>query len=341
MMNVPRQILRSTTRLASKLRSSQSDTIHGCCKLYYHTKYVFHIPPPDVFVSKAHKYRGTQNKLFESKQVQEILTRLTGVDLDKVLQKRRQDTLNLPKYSVATEIDMVKEEKIAHTVASKRLKMPPIREVRSPIDIVISEDPYLISFDDDGADYVFTDISTSVDNDTRSINVRENATGVLREADWELRDHINALYWPKKTQRLVEAPPLLQEDNLQFMFTTERHAEVLDLIYVQFELDAPELRQFLHRVYEDLSSRGKFDILASTRFYGGMVFYFVSNERTIELLDYFCVNDRTDAAADVVRLHSLVHTDFKCNKKASNESLINEFKKFYRLSEKAEDSGWS
>merc|ERR1711962_821001 len=118
-------------------------------------------------------YRGNQNKLFESKQVQEILTRLTGVDLDKVLQKRRQDTLNLPKYSVATEIDMVKEEKIAHTVASKRLKMPPIREVRSPIDIVISEDPYLISFDDDGADYVFTDISTSVDNDTRSINVRE------------------------------------------------------------------------------------------------------------------------------------------------------------------------
>merc|ERR1712002_891797 len=113
------------------------------------------------------------------------------------------------------------------------------------------------------------------------------------------------------------------------MLTMERHEEVLDFLYIQFEIDAPLFSPILHRVYEDLAEKQRFDILASTRYYGGMMFYFVANNKTTVLLDYFLLGERVNAAADVVRLHSLVHTDFECDISASDESVVDNFLKFY------------
>ena len=45
--------------------------------------------------------------------------------------------------------------------ALKRLEMPGVMTKRKPIEFVHSEDSLLKDHDEDGADYVFTDISTS------------------------------------------------------------------------------------------------------------------------------------------------------------------------------------
>ena len=45
--------------------------------------------------------------------------------------------------------------------ALKRLEMPKVMTKRKPIEFVHSEDSLLKDHDEDGADYVFTDISTS------------------------------------------------------------------------------------------------------------------------------------------------------------------------------------
>jgi len=189
----------------------------------------------------------------------------------------------------------------------------------------------LIDFDDDASDIVFTDISDSVTNDNRMILKRENATGILREVDWDVRDRINFTYWPKPQQLYTKPPMLEDENNLQLMFDELRHKEVVDFIYHQYSEDSLDLQQPLHLVYEDLAERNAFEVLESTRYYPGMIFYFVSNNRTSLLLEYFESRGMKESMVDVVRLHSLLHDEFKLDNDAnvSAENMLKTFKTFY------------
>lgn len=263
-----------------------------------------------MFESTAHTYRGARNELFDSDEVQTILKRLTGCDLDKVFKKRLTEGLQEPTYILANQDELAEQDAKTLQNAQERLKMPPLRGVRTTIDVVLDEDEGLINFDDHGANYVFTDISDSVDDYSRAIIVREDATGVLREADWDVRDRINTLYWPPTGyEKMLEKPPLLNDENLDYILSNDRHEEILDLMYTQFEEDSSELTPVVERVYNDLAERKNFDLLTSTRYYGGMVFYLIANKRTSELVEYYNDNERADDVAEVVKLHALVHKE--------------------------------
>jgi len=281
-------------------------SLQSYCTVPYPTQQVS--SSRDVFVSKAHSHRGARDEGFHSDAVQTILKRLTGCDMDKIFKKRLVEKLDTPKYTVATEEELVAQEEKSVAAAQERLEMPTLRGMREPIDIILDEDHGLIDFDEHGADFVFTDISDSVDDYNRAIIVRENRTGILREADWDLREKINNLYWsPMGFEKLIEKPPLLEEENLNFILKHDRHEEILDFIYTHFEEDSEDAITLLHKVYDNLGLTNNFELLLSTRYYGGLMYYFVSSGRTSELIEYFDEKERTDDAEDIEKLHMLVH----------------------------------
>ena len=68
---------------------------------------------------------------------------------------------NLFKFIVKNLKIVFKAEQGNMEEALKRLEMPEVMTKRKPIEFVHSEDSLLKDHDEDGADYVFTDISTS------------------------------------------------------------------------------------------------------------------------------------------------------------------------------------
>ena len=47
--------------------------------------------------------------------------------------------------------------------------MPDVYGLRKPINVVLSEDPEIVGHDEDGSDYIFTDISMSKNSRVRII----------------------------------------------------------------------------------------------------------------------------------------------------------------------------
>ena len=71
--------------------------------------------------------------------------------------------------------------------ALKRLEMPEVMTKRKPIEFVHSEDALLIDHDEDGADYVFTDISTS-----KNMRVSNNNIDILMNFNEKLGQMLQA-----------------------------------------------------------------------------------------------------------------------------------------------------
>lgn len=286
--------------------------------------------PEDTLKSKINEFSGIKSTVFETEPVQTIIKRMTTIDLDKVFAGRKEE-LSKPSYSLLSSEELKEEEAKIHMEAEKRLKMPEVRSLRSPINVEISQDPELIHTDDDSSKFVFTDISPSETFRTRAVIIRENDTGVLREANWDERDRMEFLYWPKEGQ-MYELAPMLQDEHLPYSFNQLQHGHVLDFINIQCEPDSPDYIRVTHSVYEDIAKREAFDVLKSTRYYGGMIFYFVNNRKTTEIFGSFIRNGLYDDAADIVRLHSLIHNDsqFQDN---DNASIIQEYVKKNKLND--------
>ena len=64
----------------------------------------------DVFTSKASQFSGEKSELFENENVQSILKRLTGLNLDIVF-KSRKENLKKPVYKVLNEDELKKVSK--------------------------------------------------------------------------------------------------------------------------------------------------------------------------------------------------------------------------------------
>lgn len=263
--------------------------------------------PPDVLMSKANDFSGKKSIVFENNEVQDILNKLTGLNLEKVFETRKENLKN-PVYKVLDEQELQQDEESVVQKAERLLKMPPVMARRKPIKVVLSEDPETINHDEDGANVVFTDISPSKDSRTRAVLVRENDTGVLREGTWDERDRMQFIYWPKEGQH-HEIVPMLQDEHLPRVFDQLRHKDILDFINIQCEPDAPDYLRVHECVYDDLEQRQMYHLLDSTRHYGGMVFYYVTRKKTNTLLGYYIRQNRISDGVDLIKLHLLVNAD--------------------------------
>uniref|UniRef100_A0A4W5P9J8 Mitochondrial ribosomal protein S22 n=1 Tax=Hucho hucho TaxID=62062 RepID=A0A4W5P9J8_9TELE len=191
---------------------------------------------------------------FMDAEVQDILTRITGLDLEKVFRPIKQE-LKPPTYKLMTDAQLKEVTQSAREQAQRLLKMPPVLPERKPINDVLSEDKILEGMDT--AKYVFTDITFNIPHRERFIVIRE-PTGTLRKASWEERQ---------------DPHPVFKEENLKVVFVQDHHEDVLDLCQVQFELDSSEYIRVHAATYEDLEKMRKYDLLRSTRPIGGLVWY--------------------------------------------------------------------
>jgi len=262
---------------------------------------------------------------------------MTGLNLNKIYTPRKEALQN-PIYKVMEkeEYEMTEKERIEE--GQRRLQMPDLMTRRKPINFVHSQDEQLINHDEDGSDFVFTDISASKNLRSRSIFVRENDTGVLREASWEERDRMQFMYWPKEGQH-HEIVEMLQDQHLPRVFDQLRHVDVLDFINIQCEPDSPDFIRVHERVYEDLDQRQEYDNLHSTRHFGGMVHHYVSKDKTTKFFSHLVRNGRTEDAMDLLNLYKIINPDSEFSiesKELGDEDLLKYYVQFHGLHEISE-----
>jgi small subunit ribosomal protein S22 len=183
--------------------------------------------------------------------------------------------------------------------------MPPVLDVREPIERVISVDEQLQDYDSHR--HVFVDISISASNKDRYIVVRE-VDGALREATWDERDRMNQIYYPK-TGRKLNMPRMLTGDYLPDVLKNKRHLDVLDLCNVQCEADSPQYIEIHKTVYDDIIENNLYDLLHSTRHFGGLVWYIVRTKKVQGFVENLLKRDMLEDLIAFVDLYHLAYPD--------------------------------
>lgn len=251
---------------------------------------------------------------FTDTAVQEILTKITGLDLQKVFRPIKQE-LKPPSYKLMTTEELEQAVESAKDHGKKMLQMPPVLPERKPIDNILSEDSILDGMDT--AKFVFTDITYNIPHRERFIVVRE-PNGTLRKANWDERDRLIQIYFPKEGRKIT--PPLVfKEQNLKMVFSQDRHEDVLDLCLVQFEPDSAEYIRVHTTTYEDLEKRAKYELLRSTRHFGGLVWYLVNARRVDGLIVDTLKKELLQDAVSLVSLFHLVHPHSESAQEASSQ----------------------
>ncbi|XP_041664469.1 28S ribosomal protein S22, mitochondrial [Cheilinus undulatus] len=251
---------------------------------------------------------------FTDPAVQDILNRITGLDLQKVFRPIKKE-LKPPTYKLMTDKQLEEATEFAIEQAKKLLKMPPVLPERKPISDVLSEDTILDGIET--AKLVFTDITYTIPHRERFIVVRE-PNGILRKANWDERDRLIQVYFPKEGRKLT--PPLIfKEENLKMVFSQDRHEDVLDLCQVQFEPDSSEYIRVHKATYEDLDKHGKFDLLRSTRHFGGMAWYLLNTRRVDGLIVDMLKRELVQDALSLVSLFHMVHPHSESAQEAADQ----------------------
>ncbi|XP_005366746.1 28S ribosomal protein S22, mitochondrial [Microtus ochrogaster] len=252
---------------------------------------------------------------FMDEEVQRILTKMTGLDLKKTFKPAVQP-LKPPTYKLMTQAQLEEATRVAVEAAKVRLKMPPVLEERTPINDVLAEDKILEGTETNK--YVFTDISNNIPHRERFIVVRE-PSGTLRKASWEERDRVIQIYFPKEGRRVLP-PVIFKDENLKTMYSQDRHADVLNLCVAQFEPDSTEYIKVHHQTYEDIDRHGKYELLRSTRHFGGMAWYFVNKKKIDGLLIDQIQRDLIDDATSLVQLYHMLHPDGQSAQEAKEQA---------------------
>ncbi|KAM9037142.1 28S ribosomal protein S22, mitochondrial [Sarcophilus harrisii] len=257
---------------------------------------------------------NTKKPEFTDDEVQNILTKMTGLDLQKVFKAAKQP-LKPPTYKLMTEAQLEEATRNAIEAAKERLKMPPVLKERQPINDVLADDKILEGTET--SKYVFTDLTYSIPHRERFIVVRE-PSGVLRKASWEERDRMIQIFFPKEGRKIF--PPLMfQEENLQTLFNQDRHEDVLNLCVAQFEPDSADYIKVHHQTYENIEKHSKYDVLRSTRHFGGMVWYLVNKKNIDGLLIDQIQKDLMDDATNLVILYHMLHPNGHSAKQAKEQ----------------------
>ncbi|XP_063162786.1 small ribosomal subunit protein mS22 isoform X2 [Candoia aspera] len=254
---------------------------------------------------------------FMDEKVQNLLLKMTGIDLQKIFKARKQE-LKPPEYKVMTESQLEKASAQALEKAKQYLKMPPVLNEREPIDDVLAEDKIL-----DGSEpykYVFTDLTYDIPHRERFIVVRET-NGTLRKATWEERDRMIQVYFPKEGRKIVPSSVFSNKNSAMNMYLQDHHEELLDRCLLQFEPDSADYIRIHHQTYEDIDKYGKYDLLRSTKYFGGMVWYLVNRKKTEGLLMDMIQRNLLDDAVSLITLYHMLHPDCESAREAQEQDI--------------------
>jgi len=289
--------------------------------------------PPKLHVTRLRCSSSLHKEtLFFDSEVQNLLSRLSGLNYEKVFQLRKlgKDP-ERPIYQFMTEEELEESMAEINQKAMKKLAMPPVMEERPTATRVLEKDELLAGFDT--SKYVFTDISFGISDRSRIIVVRET-DGTLRTSNWDEQDRLNQTYFPRDGRRHY-VPAMFETDQLKTILEPSKYEYVLDRNCLQFEPDHPIYIRTCNTVYDHINEHRNFDSLHSTRHYGPMVFNFCCNKQLDELLAHLIWNDRLEEATDSIKLYLRIHQDCKMNttdlSSCSKEELVRTFAKYESL----------
>ncbi|XP_019359217.1 PREDICTED: 28S ribosomal protein S22, mitochondrial isoform X2 [Gavialis gangeticus] len=253
---------------------------------------------------------------FTDEAVQSLLYKMTGLNLEKIFRPFKQELKPLT-FKTMTDAQLEEATKKAIEEAKHKLKMPPVLSEREPINDVLAEDRLLEGTET--VKYVFTDLTYSIPHRERFIVVRE-PSGVLRKASWEERDRMIQIFFPREGRK-VFPPPVFKEEILVQVLRQDRHEDALNLCIAQFEPDSADYIRIHHQIYDDIDKTAKYDLLRSTRHFGGMVWYLVNKKTTDGLLMDMIQRDLLDDATSLIRLYHMLHPECQSAKAAKEQEL--------------------
>ncbi|KAK4293886.1 hypothetical protein Pmani_033451 [Petrolisthes manimaculis] len=264
--------------------------------------------------------------LFFEDEVQVVLQRVTGMDIDRIFRRRQQEKKSTPpKYQFLTNEEVDEYMSEARVKAESLLQMPPVLKERQPINNILETNTSLQAHHTDK--YVFADITFGVSDRNRTILVRET-DGTLRSAWWEERDRINQTYNPRPGRNVV-MPKLFNDENLKSALARQEYEFVLDRVCAQCEPDSSVYQRVCVCVYDALDTHHHHNTLYSTRHYGPMCFYLAWNKRIDSLLVSLIQEEKINTASDIVYLYQLIHKDCKSAKLNIEHTQHVEFIKGY------------
>lgn len=135
--------------------------------------------------------------------------------------------------------------------------------------------------------------------------VRES-DGTLREATRDERHRTNQIFYPVE-ERHIDLPKMFEEPQLTDMFERGAYQLLLDNVCLHFEPDDPRYNDLCAKTYQHIAANKNFDHLWSTRYYGGMVFYYVFNKCADPLLFHLITEQRINNANNLLNLFYLVN----------------------------------
>jgi len=242
------------------------------------------------------------SRLFTDEKVQRLLMRLTGAP---EFHKRRAKISMRPYYALMTDATIEETTSKVKRRSRHFQQLVPVMEPRSEECTLLSVDEELKDFD--RAKFVFTDITFDSTNQERVIVVRE-ADGMLRTANPEEHDRMNRIYYPQKDKPVFE-PAVFSDPHLTDALKRDQHEFVLDWACYYFEPNNSRYTEICQQVYDHVAKNDKFHLLYPTRHFGSLVFYACIEENDSEvdkLLDYFGRIENLEAAANLIRLKSVV-----------------------------------
>jgi len=238
---------------------------------------------------------------FSKPEVQEILKRITGKNMEKIYARKTGKHTEMPRMRLLTSQQLEEEIKKKEKEAESLLKMPPVMLEREEIDDVLAHDEYLDGYED--CNVAFVDISEDIPKNERFMVVRE-PTGLLRKAKWNERDRYQQVYFPIEGRHIIK--PWLFSD-LSTALENNLHLNVMEQIVVELEPDSAEYIDLVQQVYDDVNNRTLFPELKSTRFFGGLAFFLTKHRTPDNLISHMLENAQIYDAADVARLFYIVH----------------------------------
>ncbi|VEN51693.1 unnamed protein product [Callosobruchus maculatus] len=262
---------------------------------------------------------------FFNKDIQNILRTLTRVDLQRVFRTRKlgQGKVHDPEYRFMTNEELQMAMREAELKADNLLQIPPVVPVRTPISKILSQDPELQGLE--SSKMIFTDITFGVKDSDRLIVVRE-PDGTLREAEWEVRNRINQIYFPQEG-RAIKTPQMFQGTEFEDVLKRQEYEFILDRACIQFEPNDPEYQRVTSITYQHINDNNGFEKLRSTRHFGALAFFLVWHKNIDNLLLELIETCYADEANTLIELYSKIH---KVNfEKTSELSMIEDYiKKF-------------
>ncbi|KAG5889646.1 hypothetical protein JTB14_028924 [Gonioctena quinquepunctata] len=243
--------------------------------------------------------------VFFNKEVQSLLRTLTRVDLEKVNRRRKLGGKKLAdsEYRFMTDEQLQQAIQEAKVKTEELLQIPPVVAVRRPMDKVLSRDPALKGLEE--SKMVFTDITFGVKDSERLIVVRE-PDGTLREAEWEMRNRMNQIYFPKK-ERSLKPARMFSGGYLESLLNRKEYEFILDRACVEFEPNDSDYHRVVSITYQHVNDNDGFDILRSTRHFGALTFFLVWHKSIDNLLLELIETAHVDEANELLKLFSKVH----------------------------------